>query len=45
MRVALVNTNRVQPPIAPIGLDYVAEALERALEETRSSRFFAERGI
>ena len=27
MRVALVNTNRMQPPIAPIGLDYVAEAL------------------
>lgn len=27
MRVALVNTNRVRPPIAPIGLDYVAEAL------------------
>jgi len=27
MKVALVNTNRVQPPIAPIGLDYVAEAL------------------
>ena len=26
-------------------VDYVAEALERALEETRSSRFFAERGI
>ena len=35
---------------APQGLWYVApphlaEALERALEETRSSRFFAERGI
>ncbi|MFB3778051.1 MAG: radical SAM protein [Bryobacteraceae bacterium] len=28
MHVALVNTNRMQPPIAPIGLDYVAEALE-----------------
>jgi radical SAM superfamily enzyme YgiQ (UPF0313 family) len=27
MRVALVNTNRIIPPIAPIGLDYVAEAL------------------
>jgi radical SAM superfamily enzyme YgiQ (UPF0313 family) len=27
MRVALVNTNRITPPIAPIGLDYVAEAL------------------
>jgi radical SAM superfamily enzyme YgiQ (UPF0313 family) len=27
MKIALVNTNRMQPPIAPIGLDYVAEAL------------------
>lgn len=27
MRVALVNTNRIKPPIAPIGLEYVAEAL------------------
>ena len=30
MRIALVNTNRIQPPIAPIGLDYVAEALDAA---------------
>jgi len=30
MRVALVNTNRMQPPIAPIGLDYAAEALGAA---------------
>ena len=30
MRVALVNTNRIRPPIAPIGLDYVAEALHAA---------------
>ena len=30
MRVALVNTNRIHPPIAPIGLDYVAEALAAA---------------
>jgi hypothetical protein len=30
MRVALVNTNRIQPPIAPIGLEYVAEALNGA---------------
>ena len=30
MRVALVNTNRITPPIAPIGLDYVAEALRAA---------------
>jgi hypothetical protein len=28
MRVALVNTNRIKPPIAPIGLDYLAEALD-----------------
>ena len=27
MRVALVNTNRITPPVAPIGLEYVAEAL------------------
>ncbi len=30
MRVALVNTNRMRPAIAPIGLDYVAEALHAA---------------
>ncbi len=30
MRVALVNTNRMKPPIAPIGLDYVAEELAAA---------------
>jgi radical SAM superfamily enzyme YgiQ (UPF0313 family) len=30
VRVALVNTNRMQPPIGPIGLDYVAEALDAA---------------
>ncbi len=30
MRVALVNTNRIRPPVAPIGLDYVAEALRAA---------------
>ncbi len=30
MRVALVNTNRIKPPIAPIGLDYVAEVLNAA---------------
>lgn len=33
MDVALVNTNRIRPPIAPIGLDYVAEALNRAGHE------------
>ncbi len=27
MRVALVNTNRMRPPIGPIGLDYIAESL------------------
>lgn len=27
MRVALINTNRMRPPIAPIGLEYVGEAL------------------
>ena len=27
MQVALVNTNQIKPPIAPIGLDYVAEVL------------------
>ncbi len=30
MHIALINTNRMQPPIAPIGLDYVAEALGAA---------------
>jgi tryptophan 2-C-methyltransferase len=30
MKIALINTNRMQPPIAPIGLDYVAEALNSA---------------
>ena len=30
MKIALINTNQVQPPIAPIGLDYVAEALAAA---------------
>jgi radical SAM superfamily enzyme YgiQ (UPF0313 family) len=33
MRAALVNTNRMVPPIAPIGLDYVAEALSAAGHE------------
>ena len=27
MRIALINTNRIKPPIAPIGLEYVAEVL------------------
>jgi radical SAM superfamily enzyme YgiQ (UPF0313 family) len=30
MRIALVNTNRVKPAIAPIGLEYVAESISRA---------------
>ncbi len=30
MYIALVNTNRIKPPIAPIGLEYVAEALNQA---------------
>jgi len=30
MKIALINTNRMQPPIAPIGLDYIAEALNAA---------------
>jgi len=30
MHVALVNTNQIRPPIAPIGLEYVAEALNAA---------------
>src|SRR5512145_3223360 len=33
MRVALVNTNRIRPPVAPIGLDYVAEAVAGAGHE------------
>ncbi len=33
MRVALLNTNRIEPPIAPIGLDYVAEALDASGHE------------
>jgi radical SAM superfamily enzyme YgiQ (UPF0313 family) len=33
--VALINTNRIQPPIAPIGLDYVAEALHVAGHSVR----------
>jgi radical SAM superfamily enzyme YgiQ (UPF0313 family) len=30
MHVLLVNTNRLQPPITPVGLDYLAAALEAA---------------
>ena len=35
MKVALINTNRMQPPIAPIGLDYIASALQAAGHEVR----------
>ena len=35
MKIALINTNRMQPPIAPIGLDYVAEALAAAEHTVR----------
>ncbi len=34
MKVALVNINRIKPPIAPIGLEYIAEALTAAGHET-----------
>jgi pyruvate-formate lyase-activating enzyme len=34
MRIALVNTNRIAPPVAPVGLDYVAEALEASGHRT-----------
>ena len=30
MNIALINTNRIKPPIAPIGLEYVAETLQAA---------------
>jgi radical SAM superfamily enzyme YgiQ (UPF0313 family) len=30
MNIALINTNRIRPPIAPIGLEYVAEMLQSA---------------
>jgi len=33
MRIALVNTNLIKPPIAPIALDYLAEALYTAGHE------------
>src|SRR5512142_2247605 len=35
MRVAMVNTNRIKPPIGPLGLEYVAEALVAAGHEVR----------
>jgi len=33
VHVALINTNRISPPIAPIGLEYVAEALAAACHQ------------
>lgn len=30
MRMGLINTNRLRPPVAPIALDYLAEALDAA---------------
>jgi hypothetical protein len=30
MNIALINTNRIRPPIAPIGLEYEAETLQAA---------------
>jgi hypothetical protein len=35
MRLALINTNRIKPPIAPIGLEYVAEAADSAGHEVQ----------
>ena len=35
MRVALVNTNRVKTPVAPIALDYLAEMLHLAGHEVQ----------
>ena len=35
MKVLLVNTNRMTPPVAPIGLDYLAESLSAAGHEPR----------
>lgn len=33
MKVLLVNTNRMKPPVAPIGLDYLADGLRAAGHE------------
>jgi len=35
MRVLLVNPNRMKPAVAPVGLDYVADALEAAGHSTQ----------
>jgi len=34
-KILLINTNRMRPRIAPIGLDYLASALERANADVR----------
>ena len=34
MKIALVNTNRIRPPVGPIGLEYAAEALVAAGHDT-----------
>lgn len=35
MRIALINTNRIKPPIAPVGLEYVAEVLNASGHQVR----------
>jgi radical SAM superfamily enzyme YgiQ (UPF0313 family) len=35
MKVLLVNTNLMKPPVAPIGLDYIADSLSAAGHEAR----------
>jgi radical SAM superfamily enzyme YgiQ (UPF0313 family) len=35
MRVLLINTNRVRPPVGPLGLDYIGSALDRAGHRVR----------
>ena len=35
MRVLLVNTNLMKPPVAPIGLDYLADSIRAAGHEPR----------
>jgi radical SAM superfamily enzyme YgiQ (UPF0313 family) len=33
MKIALINTNQIRPPISPVGLEYIAEALNAAGHE------------
>ena len=33
MNIALINTNQIRPPISPVGLEYIAEALHAAGHE------------